>query len=116
MTDLNLLQQAVNGKLHGSNQGFTSISTNTRTIEPGQVFLALKGERFDGHHFIEQAFAKGAAAALIDNPQFIQGKHNFIQTDNTLTALRKWAKFWRDQYTLPIVGVTGSSGKTTVKE
>jgi UDP-N-acetylmuramoyl-tripeptide--D-alanyl-D-alanine ligase len=93
----------------------SGIQTDTRILKPGEVFVALRGEKFDGHQFIEQAIAKGAIAAIVDfayeNPQF-----PVLQVNNTLAAYQKIARWWRDRFDIPVIGVTGSVGKTTTKE
>ncbi|MBD2449045.1 UDP-N-acetylmuramoyl-tripeptide--D-alanyl-D-alanine ligase [Nostoc sp. FACHB-152] len=93
----------------------SGIQTDTRIIKPGEVFLALRGEKFDGHDFISTAIAKGALAAIVDfdyeNPGF-----PVIQVKNTLEAYQKIGRWWRDRFDIPVIGVTGSVGKTTTKE
>lgn len=91
------------------------ISKDTRTLKAGELYLALSGERFDGHDFLLQAQKQNAAAALVDNvsaecalPQ--------LKVANTLLALGQLAEFNRQQFTGPLVAVTGSAGKTTVKQ
>jgi UDP-N-acetylmuramoyl-tripeptide--D-alanyl-D-alanine ligase len=92
---------------------FKGISTDTRTLKPGCLFVAIRGEQFDGHDFIADALKKGASAALVDHsidlpiPQII--------VPNTIEAFGKIAHHWRAQFSLPIIGVTGSNGKTTLK-
>ncbi len=92
-----------------------SITTDSRSVVPGALFAAIKGERVDGHDFLPSAKEKGAVCALVerevsdcDLPQ--------ILVPSTETALRRIAAFYRLQYTIPFVGVTGSVGKTTAKE
>ncbi|MBD2666283.1 UDP-N-acetylmuramoyl-tripeptide--D-alanyl-D-alanine ligase [Richelia sinica FACHB-800] len=93
----------------------TGIQTDTRMLQPGEVFLALRGEKFDGHDFVETAIAKGAIAAIVDfdyeNPGF-----PVLQVPHTLKAYQQIARWWRDRLTIPVIGVTGSVGKTTTKE
>ncbi len=91
-----------------------SMSTDTRTIQPGQLFVALQGESFDGHDYVQAAKDKGAVAALVEHavdvdiPQFVLG--------DTQVALTKVAALWRRRFNIPVVAVTGSNGKTTTKE
>lgn len=95
----------------------TGITTDTRTIQGGEVFLALRGENFDGHQFVEKARDLGAIVAVVDRDW--QGKvPNFplLPVDNTLTAYQAIARWWRDQFSIPVIAVTGSVGKTTTKE
>jgi UDP-N-acetylmuramoyl-tripeptide--D-alanyl-D-alanine ligase len=90
------------------------ISTDTRTVEPGQLFLALRGESFDGHFFVEQAIAAGAIAAIVDQPLDLDVPQ--ILVSNTLRAYQTLGRWWRDQFTIPVIAITGSVGKTTTKE
>ncbi len=91
------------------------ISTDTRFIEEGSMFFALKGANFDGNLFAKQAIEKGAAYAVIDNPQFaIEGKT--ILVDDVLKAMQNLARTYRDSFNIPVIGITGSNGKTTTKE
>lgn len=101
----------------------TGITTDTRVLKPGDLFVALRGERFDGHDFLLAAQQQGAVAAIVDN-QFIYTTATsqlptqlplFVVT-NTLQAYQAIARWWRQQFTLPVVAVTGSVGKTTTKE
>ena len=95
----------------------TGIATDTRTLEGGEVFLALRGDNFDGHQFVAKARDLGAIAAIVDRdwqeelPYF-----PLLRVDDTLKAYQSIAAWWRDQFSIPIVAVTGSVGKTTVKE
>ncbi|NLX70740.1 MAG: UDP-N-acetylmuramoyl-tripeptide--D-alanyl-D-alanine ligase [Clostridiales bacterium] len=93
------------------------VSTDSRKIKPGELFIALIGERFDGHDFILQAVENGAKAVLTQKmmlklPDDIQ----VIQVDNTLMALQDLAACYRIKYHIPVIGVTGSTGKTTTKD
>ncbi|MDY7033735.1 MAG: UDP-N-acetylmuramoyl-tripeptide--D-alanyl-D-alanine ligase [Thermodesulfobacteriota bacterium] len=106
-------------------QGFNSvsfkdISTDSRTIQPGELFVPLKGERFDGHRFIEKACEKGANGVLVkkgfSKGKTLNGKTTIIEVEDTLRALGDIARFWRMKHSIPLVGVTGSNGKTTTKE
>ncbi|MGB8698045.1 MAG: UDP-N-acetylmuramoyl-tripeptide--D-alanyl-D-alanine ligase [Thermosynechococcaceae cyanobacterium] len=90
------------------------ISTDTRTVQPGQLFLALRGEKFDGHGFVEQAIAAGAIAAIVESP--IEAAVPQILVANTLQAYQTLGQWWRMQFRIPIVAITGSVGKTTTKE
>jgi len=99
--------------------GFRSVGTDSRKIEPGQLFVALRGERFDGHDFVAQAAADGAAAALVDAKwaeMQVDAPLPLLVVDDTRLALGALAAAWRARFDIPLIGVTGSNGKTTVKE
>src|SRR5665213_338020 len=91
------------------------ISTDTRNIVPGSLFFALKGEKFDANTFAQQAIKAGAAYVVIDNPSFKNGE-KYILVDDVLTALQDLARYHRQHLTIPVIGLTGSNGKTTTKE
>lgn len=94
---------------------FTGISTDTRTISKGDLFIALRGENFDGHDFIDIAVEKGAAGTVVMKED-LDCPGVTVLVEDTLVALGDIAAGLRDQYALPVVGITGSTGKTTVKE
>ena len=95
----------------------TGIATDTRTLEGGEVFLALRGDNFDGHQFVAKARDFGAIAAVVDRDwQEELPNCPLLRVDDTLKAYQSIAAWWRDQFSIPIVAVTGSVGKTTVKE
>ncbi len=91
------------------------ISTDTRKITPGCIFFALKGDKFDANTFAAQAIAEGAAYAVIDNPEY-QKDSQYLLVPDVLSALQDLARHHRRQLTIPVVGLTGSNGKTTTKE
>ena len=91
------------------------ISTDTRQITPGSVFFALKGDKFNANEFASEALAKGASYAVIDEAQF-KKDDRYILVDNVLETLQKLARHHRDQLKIPVLGLTGSNGKTTSKE
>lgn len=96
------------------------ISTDTRTLEAGNLFVALRGERFDGHRLVREALAKGAAAALVELESSeslnIETNAPIIAILNTLHAFGQLAHFHRRRFSLPVLAVAGSAGKTTTKE
>lgn len=92
----------------------TGITTDTRRVFPGEVFVALRGANFDGHGFGEQALGKGAIAVIVDH--LLPVKIPQLVVADTLVAYQKIAQWWRQQFNLPVIGVTGSFGKTTTKE
>ena len=91
------------------------ISTDTRKIAPGGMFFALKGDKFDANTFAGQAIAAGAAYAVIDNPSYQLGEQ-YILVGDVLTALQDLARHHRRQLKIPVIGLTGTNGKTTTKE
>ena len=91
------------------------VSTDTRNLPAGCVFFALHGERFDGNKFAQQALENGASLAVIDNPEYALSEGTLL-VSNTLLALQDLARAWRRELGLPIVGITGTNGKTTTKE
>jgi UDP-N-acetylmuramoyl-tripeptide--D-alanyl-D-alanine ligase len=93
-----------------------SISTDSRAIESGSLFIALKGERFDAHQFLDAVITAGASAALIDDEQACPNQLPAVCVADTRMGLGDFAAAWRQQFVLPLVVVTGSNGKTTVKE
>lgn len=116
MTPITLAQLAIaaGGELRGEDIRIAGYSTDTRSLSANDVYFCLAGDRFDGHDFIADAVAKGAAALVTekvadtDIPQL-------VVSDGRL-AFGLFSSLWRSQYTNPVVGVTGSNGKTTVKE
>ena len=91
------------------------VSTDTRNLPAGCVFFALHGERFDGNKFAKQALESGASLAVIDNPEYALPEGTLLVPD-TLLALQGLARAWRRELGLPIIGITGTNGKTTTKE
>jgi len=92
-----------------------TVSTDTRKIAPGSLFVALKGDNFDANTFAEEALAKGAGYVIIDNPAY-KSSDKTILVNNCLEALQQLAQYHRRQLGLPIIALTGSNGKTTTKE
>ena len=94
----------------------TSVSTDSRKIAPGALFVPIHGERTDAHAYIPATFAAGAAATLTQNHAAMDDSHVWIAVPDTVEALRRAAAAYRARFHLPVVGVTGSVGKTTTKE
>lgn len=103
------------GRYTGEDREWTAVNNDTRTLAPGQIYLALRGARFDGNEFLPHAAAAGAVAAVIDRP-FESPPLPVIEVDDGQAALTRAATAWREQFSAPVVGVAGSNGKTTVKE
>ena len=108
-----LSEKGFTAKLVGDDAPVTSISIDTRTIEPGQLFVAIKGPNFDGHNYVQTALDKGAAGVLVSRPV---DSFPYIQVDDTTEALTQIGFLNRDAFEGTVLGVTGSSGKTSVKE
>ena len=108
--------RAVHGRMLGANVRFARVATDTRRLAPGDLFVAIKGERFDGHDFVGAAFERGAAAALVaaDRAGALSG--NLVAVPDPLAALGELAAHWRARFAGPLIVVVGSNGKTTVKE
>ncbi|KAF0191592.1 MAG: UDP-N-acetylmuramoyl-tripeptide--D-alanyl-D-alanine ligase [Gammaproteobacteria bacterium] len=102
------------GELRGGDVALHGVSIDTRTLRHGDLFVALRGPQFDGHDFIDQAQQQGAAGAMVS--QASQTAMPLVRVADTRAGLGDWARAWRARFTLPVIGVTGSNGKTTVKE
>ena len=99
----------------GADAEVLRVSTDSRTLRPGDLFVALRGEKFDGGNYAAQALQQGAAGVVLDHTQ-APGVGAAIRVDDTRLALGKLAAAWRRRFAIPVVAVTGSNGKTTVKE
>ncbi len=113
--------QAIGAGISGTDVTFSSVSTDTRTLQHGALFVALRGARFDGHDFVRQALENGASAALVDSqfqPQAagIADDAGLLIVADTRLGLGQLAAAWRKRFDIPLIAVTGSNGKTTVKE
>ena len=91
------------------------ITTDSRDCPEGSIFLALKGESFDGNQFAQSALDKGCAYAIVDEPEFSKGER-FILVDDCLQTFKDLAREHRRQFNIPVIGITGTNGKTTTKE
>lgn len=104
------------GELVGADVSYADVCTDSRTLKSGDLFVALRGERFDGHDFVEQAAAAGAVAALVDQHYRRSVSLPLARVGDTTQGLADLAAHWRSRFTLPLIAVVGSNGKTTVKE
>ena len=116
MMDVGQLGRAIGGRAHGEAARFSGVATDTRTLAEGDLFVALKGERFDGHAYVVEAFKRGAAAALVSHEVPGAGAMPHVVVDDTRLGLGRLAADWRARFAMPVVALTGSNGKTTVKE
>ncbi len=109
----------VQGTMSGNDAEFTSVSTDSRAVRPGGLFVAIPGERFDGHAFLPQAGAMGAVGAIVSNrtsvaASEVESKLTLIEAPDTTAALGQLGKEWRSRFDIPVAAITGSNGKTTV--
>ncbi len=98
------------------NKKFSCVTTDSRKISKNCLFVALKGEKFNGEDFVEESFKKGASAAIVSKNFSKKISGEIIKVDDTLAAYQKIASAWRDKFNIPIVAITGSTGKTTTKD
>jgi UDP-N-acetylmuramoyl-tripeptide--D-alanyl-D-alanine ligase len=116
MMDTAAAARAVAGLALGASVRFDRVTTDSRSLMPGDLFVALPGEHFDGHDFVPAAFERGAAAALVAAERANGLAGPMIAVADTRAALRALAAHWRARFPIPVVVVVGSNGKTTVKE
>jgi len=123
MTEFNasVLESVTKGKRMGSGKeaSFLRVSTDSRTVQQGDLFIALKGDQFNGHDFLGDAILKGALGAVISDPQQVPadpGESLFFVVEDTLKALQDLARHHRKTINPKVLAITGSNGKTTVKE
>lgn len=116
MLDLDSAASVLGGRRQGSNRTFTAVGTDSRNVQPGMLFVALRGDRHDGHGFVAEALQRGAAAALVGEGFVAAPDMPLLRVGDTRRALGDLAAYWRGRFSLPLAAVTGSSGKTTVKE
>ncbi len=115
--DVRTISEVTHGRMlqNGSNARVTGFSTDSRSLQPGDLFIPLRGETFDGHDYLAQAAQHGAAACLTE--EIVGGLTvPLVQVEDTLKALGDLAAFVRNRFSGPVVGITGTTGKTTTKE
>ena len=116
------LADVIQARAHNLSQGtltqLAGITTDTRTLQPADVFLALRGDKFDGHEFVAAAIAAGAIAAIVDDRSSTASSGDLPQlvVNDTLQAYQAIGQWWRNQFKGPVIAITGSVGKTTTKE
>jgi UDP-N-acetylmuramoyl-tripeptide--D-alanyl-D-alanine ligase len=111
---LSTAAEALSAEQMGQDVVFAGVSTDTRTLNKDDLFIALKGPNFNGQHFVAKAKDAGAIAAILEHKPDVDLP--YIEVDDTHDALGKLAGYWRQQFDIPVIGITGSNGKTTVKE
>ena len=112
---LAIIQTAVENSMLTMDASFDGVSTDSRNVAAGNLFVALRGEHFDAHEFLQQVAERKVAAVVVEKMPADLSVPALVVTD-TRIALGQIAHYWRQQFTLPLIGVTGSNGKTTVKE
>ena len=122
MMMLSQAAEILGGTLIGPDVKFDAVSTDSRAIARGELFVALQGERFDGGEYVAAALASGAAAALVNKGRIgnqglrSENTASLLVVEDSRLALGQLAAHWRKQFSIPLIGITGSNGKTTVKE
>ena len=118
MMQLSDAARAVGGEMHGADAGFDAVCADSRELKSGDLFIALKGARFDGHDFVGHAARAGAAAAVVQRERAaaLAKQLPLAAVSDTTAALGALAAHWRARFDVPLVAVAGSNGKTTVKE
>ena len=100
----------------GATAPFSAVVIDSREAQPGSLFVALRGERTDGHRYVDDAVSRGATGLLVSQPVDAAAGVDVFSVDDTLAALQRAAAAWRNQMAATVVGITGSVGKTTVRE
>ncbi|MGB7649958.1 MAG: Mur ligase domain-containing protein, partial [Gallionella sp.] len=122
MTRLSQVAVALDAQLIGPDVAFLNANTDSRKIQAGDLFIALRGEKFDGAEYVAASLKAGAIAALFNRESYVAlraelpADASLLLVADTRIALGKLAAFWRAQFDIPLVAITGSNGKTTVKE
>jgi len=117
MLNLDTAAREIGAGRRGPNASFDGVTTDSRQVAHGDLFVALKGDRFDGHAYVDQALEQGAAGAMVADVEHVRRRNApLILVDDTRLALGKLAAHWRSRFHIPVVAVTGSNGKTSVKE
>jgi UDP-N-acetylmuramoyl-tripeptide--D-alanyl-D-alanine ligase len=116
---LSEILEATGGTLIAGKPGqrVSGVSTDTRSVKRGQVFVAIKGDKFDGHRFLAQAVGKGARAVIVSSPGVrIPAGAAAVLVEDTVKALGRIARYHRQRFHIPVIAITGSAGKTSTKE
>jgi UDP-N-acetylmuramoyl-tripeptide--D-alanyl-D-alanine ligase len=112
--DLSTAAEFIDGTLHGDDRAFNGVSTDTRSLQSGELFIALSGPNYDGRDYVDLAKEKGAAGAVVGST--VESDIAQIIVGDTRLALGQLGASWRDQQSAIVIGITGSNGKTTLKE
>ena len=117
MLDLAAAAQAIGARHIGANIAFDRVTTDSRELRHGDLFIGIRGKRFDGQTFADQALQAGAAAVMVQaGARIVTPNAPVLEVDDARLALGRLAAFWRGRFAVPLIAVTGSNGKTTVKE
>jgi len=116
MMSLSETAAATQGRLRGPDTRFTGVSTDSRGIAAGELFVAIRGERFDGHEFLGMAKTRGASAAMVDARFSGAAPLPVVVVDDTRRGLGRLARHWRARFAPAVIGIAGANGKTTTKE
>jgi UDP-N-acetylmuramoyl-tripeptide--D-alanyl-D-alanine ligase len=117
MLDVVTAAQAIGARHLGANARFERVTTDSRDLRRGDLFVGIRGERFDGQAFADEALSSGAAAVMVEaGARILTPNASVLEVDDTRLGLGRLAAFWRSRFDSPLVAVTGSNGKTTVKE
>lgn len=114
MATLGMVAESVRGVLHGADRAFDAVSTDTRSLREDELFVALRGANYDAADFVVDAARLGAAGALVE--RHVASDLAQVVVPDTRDALGELARVWRQRFAMPVIGVTGSNGKTTVKD
>lgn len=114
MMSLGEIGAALGGELRHGDARFGRVVIDSRSVLPGDLFVALRGERLDAHQFVAQVHAAGAVAALVSD--WVDCAIPQLRVGDTLVALQRLSQLWRSRFEMPVIGVTGSNGKTTSKQ
>jgi len=116
MLSLSQAAAAIGARHLGADVTFNAVTTDSRAVQAGDLFIAIKGEHFDGHQFVKTALEQGAVAAMVAQDAAAGAAYPALVVADTVLGLGQLAAHWRSRFEIPLVAVTGSNGKTTVKE
>ena len=94
----------------------TGVATDSRQIEEGKLFICLQGDHFNGNKFAAEAIEKGASYVIVDDVEYLKEDQHYVLVEDCLKSLQALAHHHRMQFSIPVIGLTGSNGKTTTKE